>query len=49
MGDHTKSDNDLVERVFDVALQGTDGNPNARRDALWVASITLLADVPRRQ
>jgi hypothetical protein len=35
----------LVDRIFKTALEGSDGNITARKNALWVAAITLLADV----
>ena len=35
----------LVDAIFRTVLEGTDGDIEARRNGLWVAGITLLADV----
>jgi hypothetical protein len=35
----------LLDRIFDVALEGTDADIKARKDALWIAGTVLLADV----
>jgi hypothetical protein len=35
----------LVDAILGVALAGTDADVAARKQVLWVAGITLLADV----
>ena len=40
-----KSERDLVDSIFRTALEGCDANVNARKNALWIAGTTLLADV----
>jgi hypothetical protein len=39
------SERALVDRIFQTALEGCDANVAARKNALWIAGITLLADV----
>jgi hypothetical protein len=39
------SERALVTAIFDTALRGTRGDTNARQDAVWIAAVTLLADV----
>jgi hypothetical protein len=39
------SERALVEAIFDTALKGTAGDTAVRRDALWTAATTLMADV----
>jgi hypothetical protein len=36
---------DLVNAIFETALRGCDADVHARQNALWVAAISLLADV----
>jgi hypothetical protein len=35
----------LVDKIFDLALAGSDADIAERRDVLWTAGITLIADV----
>ena len=39
------SERDLTSAVFKVALEGCDGEVEARREALWIAALTLLSGV----
>jgi hypothetical protein len=39
------SERGLVDAIFETALRGCEADVGARRNALWVAAITLLADV----
>jgi hypothetical protein len=39
------SERALVSAIFQTALAGGDANVNARRNAIWLAAITLLSDV----
>jgi hypothetical protein len=39
------SERALVEAIFNTALRGAAGETAARRDALWTAATTLMADV----
>jgi hypothetical protein len=39
------SEHALVDAIFETALRGCEADVHARRNALWVAAITLLADV----
>jgi hypothetical protein len=41
------SERALVDSIFSAALAGSDGDITARKNALWVAGCTLLADVLR--
>jgi hypothetical protein len=41
------SERALVESIFNTALRGTAGETAARRDGLWTAATTLMADVLR--
>ena len=40
-----KSERALVDAIFETVLTGTEGETEKRKDALWVAAVTLLADV----
>jgi hypothetical protein len=39
------NERDLVKAIFNAALAGCDANVNARKNAIWLAAITLLSDV----
>jgi hypothetical protein len=39
------SERALVEAIFNTALRGTAGDTAARREGLWTAATTLMADV----
>jgi hypothetical protein len=38
------SERALVTAIFKTALEGCEADVNARRNALWISGITLLAD-----
>lgn len=42
-----KSEEDLLECIFQAALQGCDADVKARKDALWDAGVVLMANVLR--
>jgi hypothetical protein len=35
----------LVDAIFQTVLRGTDADIAARKNAIWIAGVTLLADV----
>jgi hypothetical protein len=39
------NDEAILDRIFAVALEGGDADITRRKDDLWIAGITLLADV----
>jgi hypothetical protein len=39
------SERALVDAIFETALEGCEADVGVRRNALWIAAITLLADV----
>jgi hypothetical protein len=39
------NEQDLVDAIFNAALEGTGGDTHARKNALWIAGVTLLSDV----
>jgi hypothetical protein len=41
------SEQDLVQRIFRTALEGCDGDVEARRNAIWLAATTMMADLLR--
>ena len=41
----TSDESQLIEAVFKLAHAGPDAETPARKDALWVIGVTLLADV----
>ena len=41
------SERALVDAIFKTALAGCDANVSARKNALWISGIALLADVLR--
>jgi hypothetical protein len=42
------SDRDLFDSITTTALEGCDANVSARKNAIWNAACTLLADVLRQ-
>jgi hypothetical protein len=42
-----KTERQLVDAIFKTALEGCDANVGARKNAVWLAGSTLLADVLR--
>jgi len=43
-GHRVISERQLVDRIFDTVLGGTDADIGARRNTVWIAAVTLLAD-----
>ena len=39
-----RSERALVDSIFAAALEGSGGDTDARKYALWIAGVTLLAD-----
>ena len=39
------SERALVDAIFNTVLRGTDADIGAHKNAVWIAGVTLLADV----